>query len=217
MGFNTIYKCRFLPLFQLLALLTLVIRSKVHFQQALSATAAVSTQSEGPTDAEDAPSAANKGKKLKVFKCTHPNCMHQYRQKSGLRYHLTHVCSSDLRPILSLTAYIVRFRILNFYLFILGTSGPQWCTTGTAGCSAPDSGSQGCPGRTKCGFRGRACSELKPSSRVLLSIILFVHFNSYYIHLYPCSDRSSLEYHKLNVPSHHDELDTRCFCSLWHV
>lgn len=41
-----------------------------------------------PTEWTDAPTG---GSKKKLFSCTFPNCPNQYKQMSGLRYHLAHV------------------------------------------------------------------------------------------------------------------------------
>ncbi|KAF7975763.1 hypothetical protein HWV62_8561 [Athelia sp. TMB] len=50
--------------------------SKAHFQKAL--------------ESMSLPAQASKGTK-KVHPCPHPNCQNQYKQLSGLRYHLSHV------------------------------------------------------------------------------------------------------------------------------
>lgn len=53
--------------------------SKAHFQRALSAT--ISRQLDAGAD----------DIKLKLHRCPHKNCPNQYKQLSGLRYHLSHV------------------------------------------------------------------------------------------------------------------------------
>ncbi len=52
--------------------------SKAHFQRALSACRTQEAEDDGR-------------KRQKVYKCSHANCSSQYRQLSGLRYHLSHV------------------------------------------------------------------------------------------------------------------------------
>lgn len=65
----------------------LLYRSKAHFQQAISAS--LNRQGEATTtEGAGAPSTAPK---KKLFTCPLPNCPNQYKQMSGLRYHLAHV------------------------------------------------------------------------------------------------------------------------------
>lgn len=60
--------------------------SKVHFQQALSATRSMDdTPDNTQAPAEDA------SKNKKVHSCPYPDCPKQYKQLSGLRYHISHV------------------------------------------------------------------------------------------------------------------------------
>jgi len=64
--------------------------SKAHFQQALSLSS--HPASPGPTapSSQTNNQSATKTKTKKVHPCTHPNCSNQYKQLSGLRYHLAH-------------------------------------------------------------------------------------------------------------------------------
>ncbi|KAI0095277.1 hypothetical protein BDY19DRAFT_917081 [Irpex rosettiformis] len=59
--------------------------SKAHFQKAISAS--ITPQPEVPVTAVNSVSA---GVKKKMFGCPRPGCTNQYKQMSGLRYHLTH-------------------------------------------------------------------------------------------------------------------------------
>ncbi|KAH9949505.1 hypothetical protein B0H21DRAFT_728295 [Amylocystis lapponica] len=63
--------------------------SKTHFQQALSAL---------PVALEDGadPDLGTKAKSRKMHPCPRPNCRNQYKQLSGLRYHMTHGHPPDL-------------------------------------------------------------------------------------------------------------------------
>ncbi|KZT65566.1 hypothetical protein DAEQUDRAFT_768737 [Daedalea quercina L-15889] len=64
--------------------------SKAHFRQALAL-----SQSAGPTEGDSStpvsvPSDEIRGKPRKTYPCPHPGCLNQYKQLSGLRYHLAH-------------------------------------------------------------------------------------------------------------------------------
>ncbi|KAI0344158.1 hypothetical protein BDW22DRAFT_1344257 [Trametopsis cervina] len=65
--------------------------SKAHFQKAISAT--ITSQADAPADGMDAYSGSVK---KKMYACVHPGCSNQYKQMSGLRYHLIHGHSQQL-------------------------------------------------------------------------------------------------------------------------
>ncbi|THH20992.1 hypothetical protein EW146_g456 [Bondarzewia mesenterica] len=66
--------------------------SKAHFRQAISSfpPLAPSTQDAQATQTSDQERQFDTPKKKKTYSCPHANCLHVYKQLSGLRYHLTH-------------------------------------------------------------------------------------------------------------------------------
>lgn len=103
MAFSIICSCKntFHRSYSASWLIPLGCSSKAHFQQAISATLTRRVES-AAADAADAPTG---GLKKKLFTCTFPNCPNQYKQMSGLRYHLAHVSdvASRLASISPLT------------------------------------------------------------------------------------------------------------------
>jgi hypothetical protein len=109
MGCNTTSRCEsnanlwFATLIDPFAFLS--IRSKSHFQRALStrysskssheesAAAAAKQQSSASVRGTVASAAATaaEAKKKRTYACPHPHCFNEYRQLGGLRYHLAHV------------------------------------------------------------------------------------------------------------------------------
>ncbi len=60
--------------------------SSAHFQRAISASVSGQNQAvEADTTAEE------DGKRQKLIPCPHVGCHNEYKQQSGLRYHLAHV------------------------------------------------------------------------------------------------------------------------------
>ncbi|GBE78420.1 hypothetical protein SCP_0113080 [Sparassis crispa] len=68
--------------------------SKTHFQQALAASVPIPAES---TNSTTDPSQAESSRvKAKTFPCTYPGCRNEYKQLSGLRYHLAHGHPPDM-------------------------------------------------------------------------------------------------------------------------
>jgi len=67
------------------------ISSKAHFQRALSSASHVANTEPTQTPSETNEQLAAQPKIKKTHPCPHPGCSNQYKQLSGLRYHLTHV------------------------------------------------------------------------------------------------------------------------------
>lgn len=68
--------------------------SRAHYQQALS---------ERTTLSEDGADGQGSTKAAKLFRCLRPGCRHQYKQLSGLRYHMVHVSGPARTPSFTLT------------------------------------------------------------------------------------------------------------------
>ncbi|KAI0047821.1 hypothetical protein FA95DRAFT_1605769 [Auriscalpium vulgare] len=74
--------------------------SKAHFLQAITSLSATDSNNDTPGDGDrassidSAPPPPKKAKKL--HPCPRPNCLHVYKQLSGLRYHLSHGHSNEV-------------------------------------------------------------------------------------------------------------------------
>lgn len=66
--------------------------SKAHFQQALAVIQPAGPTAGGTsTPVNDSHSDESQPKPRKIYPCPHPGCRNQYKQLSGLRYHLARV------------------------------------------------------------------------------------------------------------------------------
>ncbi|CCM00327.1 uncharacterized protein FIBRA_02357 [Fibroporia radiculosa] len=70
--------------------------SKTHFQQALSNASATSIAPEDSTNAPLNSAGGSRPKSKKIYPCPHQQCRHEYKQLSGLRYHLAHGHPAEL-------------------------------------------------------------------------------------------------------------------------
>ncbi|KAH8100495.1 hypothetical protein BXZ70DRAFT_937484 [Cristinia sonorae] len=68
--------------------------SKAHFQRALANIPVPQVDPSPPSDGDDLMKGAKR--RRKTYSCPHPQCRNQYKQLSGLRYHLSHGHSQEL-------------------------------------------------------------------------------------------------------------------------
>lgn len=69
----------------------ITVRSKTHFQQALSSVTQTPPRPEPEATSVSRDATDSLAKRKKTFPCPQPGCRKEYKQLSGLRYHLAHV------------------------------------------------------------------------------------------------------------------------------